>query len=154
MNFRMAIEKDINSLAEMRWIHSYDENSNFNISKEEFLKECSVFLKNAMEMGNWVYWIAEDNGDIIANIYIQRIKKVPKPHKLHAEIGYITNVHTKEEYRNKGVGTKLLKEVVEWSKTSGIELLFLWPSKKSVPFYEREGFLEQNEIIELILDEE
>lgn len=153
MNFRMATEKDINLLAEMRWIHAYDENSDSNVSKEEFLKECSNYLKNGMKMRNWVYWIAEENGEIISNIYIQRIRKVPKPHKLHAEIGYITNVHTKKEYRNKGIGTQLLKEAIEWSRNSGIESLFLWPSERSVSFYKREGFSLQNEIIELILDE-
>lgn len=154
MKFRIAVQEDINSLSEMRWIHSYHENNKLNVPKEEFLKECSEFLKNGMEMGNWIYWVAEDNGEIVSNVYIQKIKKVPKPHKLNAEIGYITNVHTKEEYRNKGIGTQLLKKVIEWAKTSGIELLFLWPSKRAAAFYERAGFSSQNEIVELTLDEE
>lgn len=153
MKFRMAEEKHINELAEMRWIHSYEETSDFNISKEEFLKECSKFLKKGMEAGDWIYWIAEDNGTIISNIYVHRIRKVPKPNKLHAEIGYITNVHTRKEYRNKGIGSSLLRKVTEWSKAAGIELLFLWPSDRSIPFYTREGFSEKNDIIELILNE-
>jgi RimJ/RimL family protein N-acetyltransferase len=154
MEFRIAGEEDIDSLSEMRWIHSYHENNEFNVSKEEFMKECGKFLKKGMEMGNWVYWVAEDKGQIVSNIYIQKIKKVPKPHKLNAEIGYITNVHTKEKYRNMGIGTQLLKKVIEWAKTTEIELLFLWPSKRAAAFYERAGFSSQNEIIELTLDGE
>jgi len=154
MNFRMATEKDINLLAEMRWIHSYNKDSDFNVPKEEFLKECSEFLIMGMQLGNWVYWIAEENGEIISNLSIQRIRKVPKPHKLYAEIGYITNVHTRKEYRNKGVGTQLLQEAVEWSRNIGIELLFLWPSEKSVSYYKRKGFSVENEMLELNLEEE
>jgi N-acetylglutamate synthase-like GNAT family acetyltransferase len=149
----MADERDMHSLSEMRWVHEMDENSNYEISKEDFILECSVFLKKGLNNGTWTYWIAEENGEIIANIYIHRIHKVPKPQKLHAAIGYVTNVHTREQYRNKGIGTKLLNHVIEWARNSGIELLFVWPSQKSVPYYKRTGFTEKNEIMELDLEE-
>jgi N-acetylglutamate synthase-like GNAT family acetyltransferase len=68
---------------------------------------------------------------------------------LDGEIGYITNVHPKEEYRNKGIGTELLERVIGWAKENKIELLFLWPSKRSIHFYERQGFSMKNEIMEL-----
>ena len=94
-------------LSEMRWEHEYEEEGKFNISKEDFIKQCNLFLVNGFKSGTWEYWIAEENNIIVSNIYINRIRKVPKPQKLFAEIGYITNVHTKAEFRNKGVGTEL-----------------------------------------------
>ncbi|GKX64748.1 GNAT family N-acetyltransferase [Inconstantimicrobium mannanitabidum] len=151
MVFRLATESDLETLAEMRWQHEYEETNNFNITKDEFISHCKVFLKEGLESNTWVYWIAEEEGSIIANIYVNRIRKVPKPQKLFAEIGYITNVHTKEEYRNKGTGTELLNKVKHWAVENEIELLFLWPSKKSVNYYERQGFSMKNEILELEL---
>jgi N-acetylglutamate synthase-like GNAT family acetyltransferase len=103
-----------------------------------------------LDQDTWVYWIAEDNG-ILANIYIRRIRKVPKPQKLFAEIGYVTNVHTRSDYRNKGIGSELLKNVKNWAIENKIELLFLWPSERSVNFYGRQGFTNINEIMELEL---
>jgi len=151
MRYRIATKGDITMLSEMRWEHEYEEEAQFSITKEEFISECSSFLIKEMERGTWVYWIAEDEGNIIANIYINKIRKVPKPQKLFAEIGYVTNVHTKKDYRNKGIGTELLKRVKQWAVENNIELLFLWPSERSVSFYKREGFKVENEIMELEL---
>ena len=151
MVYRLATEKDISMLSEMRWQHEFEEEGKFDISKEDFIKECNLFLANGLNSGTWEYWIAEDKGIIISNIYISRIKKVPKPQKLFAEIGYVTNVHTKAEYRNKGIGTELIKKVKQWATENKIELLFVWPSQRAVSFYEREGFSMNNEIMELEL---
>lgn len=151
MIYRLANEDDLEILAHMRWQHEHEEGSQSEISKTEFINYCKQFLLNGLKNGTWVYWVAEDNGIIIANIYINRIRKVPKPHKLFAEIGYVTNVHTRAEYRNKGIGTELLLKVKHWAAENKIELLFVWPSEKSVKFYERQGFTNQNEIMELEL---
>jgi len=153
MKYRLAKEEDLNSLAEMRWLHEFEEDNCSNMGKKQFITEFKEFLKKGLEWGNWVYWVAEDSDGIVANIYINKIRKVPKPQKLFAEIGYVTNVHTKEKWRNRGIGTQLLKEVVTWSKENGIELLFVWPSERAVGYYEREGFKEKNEIMELLLEE-
>lgn len=147
----MATKDDTLMLSEIRWEHEYEVESQFSITREEFISECNSFLIKEMERGTWAYWIAEDEGNIIANIYVNRIRKVPKPHKLFAEIGYVTNVHTKKDYRNKGIGTELLKRVKQWAVDNNIELLFLWPSERSVSFYKREGFKVENEIMELEL---
>lgn len=147
----MATKDDTLMLSEMRWEHEYEVETQFSITKEEFINECNSFLIKEMERDTWIYWIAEDEGNIIANIYINRIRKVPKPQKLFAEIGYVTNVHTKRDYRNKGIGTELLKRVKQWAVDNNIELLFLWPSERSVSFYKCEGFKVENEIMELEL---
>lgn len=151
MIYRLAKESDIPMLSEMRWEHEYEEAGKFDIQKEDFIKECNLFLVNGLKSGTWEYWIAEENNIIISNIYINRIRKVPKPQKLFAEIGYVTNVHTKAKFRNKGIGTELLKKVKQWAINNEIELLFVWPSQKSITFYKKQGFFMNNEIMELEL---
>ncbi|WP_238918308.1 GNAT family N-acetyltransferase [Clostridium sp. YIM B02555] len=149
MVYRLARESDISTLSEMRWEHEFEEEGKFDISKEDFISECNVFLTNGLKSGTWEYWVAEENNIIVSNIYINKIRKVPKPQKLFAEIGYVTNVHTKVEFRNRGIVTELLKQVKEWAIINKIELLFAWPSKRAVTFYERQGFSMNNEIMEL-----
>lgn len=154
MIYRLADESDINSLAEMRYeFETNGEEVNVLTLRDEFIKECTTFLRIGIKNGSWACWIAEDKGEIIANIYVNRIRKVPKPQKIFAEIGYVTNVYTKADYRDKGIGTQLLKSVKEWATTDGIELLFVWPSKKSVGFYKKEGFSMHNDIMELTCNE-
>jgi hypothetical protein len=108
MNYRIASENDLEMLSEMRWLHEYELKQEFDVSYNDFINQCSLFLKEGLEKGEWVYWIAVDKDMIIANIYIRRIRKVPKPQKIFAEIGYITNVHTRAEYRNMGIGSNYL----------------------------------------------
>ncbi|MEI6287327.1 MAG: GNAT family N-acetyltransferase [Bacillota bacterium] len=152
MNFRLATENDIPELCALRWEHESEvDDTVANQSIVEFEKAFSRFAKEAIASGNWAFWVAEDKDVIIANVFINRVRKVPKPQKLVAEIGYLTNVHTKIEYRNHGVGTTLMKHVAAWARDNSVELLFLWPGERSVVFYERLGYSSINDVMELDL---
>jgi len=155
MIYRLATKNDIEALANLRWEFKIDESYEIDVDvKDIFIKECSEFLLDGIENNTWVYWVAEDDEEIISNIYVNIIKKVPKPHKLDGKIGYMTNVYTVPSYRNKGIGRELLKKVKEWSENSDIELLIVWPSERAINFYESEGFASNNDILELLLQEE
>lgn len=149
--YRLGVERDIEMLAEMRWQHENEEEGPFEMSKSDFMNRCGVFLKEGLKAGEWTYWIAEHEGIIISNIFVRTIKKVPRPQEMVSQIGYVTNVYTRAEYRNKGIGSNLLEKVKSWATDNDIELLFVWPSEQAVGFYERQGFKNRNEIMELIL---
>ena len=74
--------------------------------------------------------------------------KIPSPREAQGQIGYVTNVHTLRQYRSRGIGGALMERVKAFAKENGYELLFVWPSGRAVPFYERQGFCAENEIME------
>lgn len=155
MIYRQAIEKDLMELAEIRWDfqhESYDVST--DISKAEFLEECVAFLKDGLIKEEWVYWIAEDNNLIVSQIFVRRIRKIPKPQHLFDEYGYVTNVYTRPNYRNKGIGKQLMEEVKQWAANCDLEILIVWPSEEAIPFYERAGFKGENDIMELVIRED
>ena len=154
MIYREANKSDISQLAQMRWDFRTAGKDISNFDEEAFLTECYEFLEDGLLSGEWVCWVAEESGKIVSHVCIRRIRKFPKPSRLHDEIGYITNVYTKPEYRCNGMGSQLMGCVKKWAAENDMELLFLWPSKRAVPFYEREGFTNINEIMELIIREE
>lgn len=154
MIYRMADENDSEELAMLRWEFKTEGKGNdINGDKQEFLKECSDFLRLELKKGNWNCWVAEDDGEIAAQIFIRKIRKLPKPNKLHAEYGYVSNVYTKPSYRARGIGSQLMKHVKQWASENKLEFLILWPSKRAVPFYEREGFSKNDAVMEFILEE-
>ena len=64
-------------------------------------------------------------------------------------MGYVTNVWVHPDWRDLGVGSRLMEHIEAWAMQQGIEALFLWPSEHSLPFYERLGFSAENVIMEL-----
>ena len=144
MNFRPATEKDLLALAEMRWTWRVEEDEEDGVEpaveKAEFLATCVAFLKRGLADGSWVYWVAEKDGQLISQIFVRRVVKVPKPDRLHDEYGYVTNVYTKPAFRNQGIGSKLMKHVLNWAKAQDLEFLVVWPGEESIRFYERAGF--------------
>lgn len=153
MEYRMAEEKDTLRLSEMRWDFKYGESEADPGLKEDFIIEFSDFLRKGLPAG-WYCWVAADNGTIISNMFIKRIEKLPELDGAISYLGYVTNVYTVPAYRNKGIGAKLMERAKEWCAGQGFELLIVWPSDESIPFYERAGFKGENEILELLFDDE
>lgn len=150
ITYRQAVPADAEELARLRWafrteLHLESEPSH---AWEEFQPVMLAFLAEAFASGDWTIWLACNEGGIVAHIYIRRIWKVPNPVQFDPCIGYVTNVYTIPEFRNQGVGGELMRVTQQWAAETGFELLFLWPSKLSVPFYLREGFSRENQILE------
>ncbi|HEX3044623.1 MAG TPA: GNAT family N-acetyltransferase [Bacillota bacterium] len=153
--FRKAESKDAAELAEMRWDFRHDPQERTpEVSKNEFVTYCREFLQESLEKGDWIGWMAEEDHRIISHVFIKKIRKIPKPNRLKDEYGYVTNVYTRPEFRNKGIGKRLMVKVQEWAREEDLEILIVWPSQASVRFYERMGFSPENEIMEMILREE
>ena len=55
--------------------------------------------------------------------------------------GYVGNVFVLPERRNARIGQALMEHIVEWAGARGFEHLRLAPSARSIPFYERLGFV-------------
>src|SRR4051812_5794049 len=154
MNYHIATEDDLTQLAVLRWDFRMEGGDELPVvSKAEFVEVCTSFLKRGLENGYHIYWLAEEDGEIISHIFIHQIDMVPRPCKLHDQFGYITNNYTKPEYRNRGVGFELMRRVIDWAKDEDLELLIVYPSERAVGFYERAGFYSENDVMELRLRE-
>jgi GNAT superfamily N-acetyltransferase len=96
----------------------------------------------------WAVFVAEIESNIIATITVEIIAKVPRPNRLHARWGYVTNVYTVPEWRGQGMGTSLMHHVQAWATATKLEFLVLWPSKRAVSFYRRAGFTPEDEALQ------
>lgn len=153
MKYRIANERDFPELANMRWDFKM-EGRDKEIpccNKEEFLKECIDFFKQGFKEKTWTHWIATNGESIISNVSVFHIRKVPKPNRYIDEYGYVTNVYTKPGYRGQGIGSELMDYIKNWAIEKDFEILIVWPSSKAVKFYERKGFNNENDVMELII---
>jgi GNAT superfamily N-acetyltransferase len=147
MQYRMADARDAAALAALRWDFRMEEGGPSAMGRDEFIAACSAVLVEELASGQWAYWVADDEGQLVAMIFVRRIRKVPKPLRLHDEFAYVTNVYTRPAYRNRGVGTELMGHVVAWAREQDFENLIVWPSERAVSFYTRAGFAPDSEVL-------
>lgn len=118
VKIRKAQLKDIERLIKMRWDFTVEYDDKGIINDTEFIdfhEECKNFLVDALNGQQWVIWIAEVNGEIVSHIYMQLIQKVPRPGRITHPFGYMTNVYTEKINRGKGIGSKLIAHINNWS---------------------------------------
>lgn len=142
ISIRQATVADVAQLAQLRWDFKTEEHHNEKYSHDEFIAHCTKWLRDGLQSRLWTYWIACNNTEIVSHIFVYTIPKVPAPDNCNDAFGYVTNVYTKPSYRNKGIGTLLVKHVQQWATEKNFELLIVWPSEPSKQFYKRTGFKE------------
>ena len=153
--FRRAEEADLPALCTNRWrLRTEDDGDPDGVDPEAFRRHCVAFLREALQGGPWALWVAESQGRVVANAFVQVVPKVPRPGRFDDAIGYVTNVYVEPEQRGQGVGTELMQHVVAWARERDLELLIVWPSERSRTLYARAGFLAQSEIMEQVFRSE
>ena len=146
MNFRQAGIADIPALAAARWAFRIEGGETPIESEAAFANRYATFVRDALASGSWTYWIAEDDGDLVAHMAVCVVKSIPRPSRLSDQWGYLTDCYTRPAFRNRGVGAELLSRVAEWARGQDLESLVVWPSDDSQSFYARGGFVEDDEI--------
>jgi GNAT superfamily N-acetyltransferase len=139
IEIRLASESDAETLAGLR----YELRSSFHEvveNEETFLARCSAWMNERLRQGNWQCWIAERQSIAVGAVWAQLIEKIPNPVAEPEHYVYLTNFYVREEYRDQGLGSRLLATVLEWSRSKNAEMVILWPTERSKPFYLRHGF--------------
>lgn len=153
MIYRKANKEDISQLAKMRWEFQLEDGDTIPLYPEEaFLIRCSAFIETGMQDGKWIFWVAEENKEIIAHIALHIVENLPKPQIFTNSWGYLTNSYTKKNWRNKGIGSDLIQYLIEEAKKANVETMIVWPSEHSFSYYKRAGFTKDNDIMERIIE--
>lgn len=154
MIIREATRQDASALARMRWDFTAEDDYIHPNATHAGYEDCfGEFLDYALNSGRWSIWVAEDQGLLVSHIFMQVIEKVPRPGRQERRFGWVTNVYTLPEYRNQGVGSQLMQHVEAWSKAHNLELMLVWPTERSVPYYQRAGFEYPIQVLQNPLDD-
>ncbi len=147
VEIRLASEKDVATLARLR--HELRSASRETVEGEQaFLLRCETWMMERLgKGGQWQCWIAESEAQAVGAVWAQVIEKIPNPTGEAECYVYLTNFYVREEYRGEGIGSQLLAAVLEWSKSENAQMVILWPTERSKPFYLRHGFTFAEDLI-------
>lgn len=150
-SFRQAAPHDIARLADLRWDMTIEGGEPPGEEREAFVRACAAFYQRTLAAGLQTHWVAEREGRVVATISLHEVEMLPRPGRIEDRFGCITNNYTEAQARGRGIGSGLLRHVVDHAWAADLELLIVWPSERAVPFYDRLGFRWENEVMELRL---
>ena len=129
INFQDNFEKDFFDL-NIEWLEYF-----FQVEEYDY-KVLSNSKKYIINKGGKIFF-AESAGNIIGTVAL-----MPTKNKLVFEL---TKMAVKPEYRNKGIGKKLLKKCIDYSKSNSYSSIILYSNKKldnAIHLYRNFGFKE------------
>ena len=136
---RKANKNDIDKIVQIRIKQQKDDWKDEYVDKYNLLKITKTYLEKYLN-NNFYAFIEEKDDDIIALCCLQIIEYLPQCNDNGLE-GYICSVYTKDEFRNKGFQTNLLKEVIKFAtKNKLCELTLLSDNEKAISIYKKLGF--------------
>lgn len=105
----------------------------------------TLFFAQNISSGNAEFWTLNDNGQIIGELYVfwELSDKDFADGKNRA---YLCAFRIKQEYRGKGYGSFLLKEILEYIKNKGIQIVTIGvdqTEEQNIRMYHRFGFTDK-----------
>jgi GNAT superfamily N-acetyltransferase len=156
---RRAGPRDARTIAAMRYAFRTELAAPAE-PEQQFLDRATAWfedrLGNAGRTGctGWTCWLArqqeqEQQEQPVGLVLVQLIEKVPNPVVEPEALGYVSSLYVRPQWRGRGIGDRLLGTAVGFCRDNGVEAVLLWPSPRSVPLYERQGFRRQAKVMEL-----
>jgi len=145
IKYRKATINDINELARLRsdfLMEANDVSSETERSKVE--TAIKQYLKTALSDDRFVAWIALESDNIIATSGLSFSTVPPSFKCLNGKVAYVMNMFTLSDYRNQGIGTELLKLIVDEAKNRGYTRITLHATDMGKTLYEKYGFIDSN----------
>lgn len=125
---RQANRQDIEELSLLRVEHQKAEGKeDYHCDDTELQNKAKAYFSKHLNK-DYFCFVEEINNSIIATCAVQVIEYLPLYTNLSGRIGYISNVYTKEEHRNKGIQRELMKNCISFMKNQDITVAELGSS--------------------------
>jgi len=142
--YRRARIDDVHDLIDYRVrflneLYNHPEDDKTEIVRKSLLE----YFTKAIPSNDFIAWVAEYNGKIIATSGMV-VWQIPARYGgvESGKLGYLLNFYTVPEARRKGIGTRLLNELIKEAKSLGLKDLRLHASKDGIDIYRKAGFVE------------
>lgn len=118
---------------------NHPENNETRVVRKSLLE----YFAEAIPSGDFVAWVAERGGKIVATSGMVVWQKPALYGGVESgKLGYLLNFYTIPEARGKGIATRLLNELIGEAKSMGLRYVHLHASKDGEPIYRKAGFVE------------
>lgn len=100
-----------------------------------------AYYKTALQDESHLAYLVYDETSLVGTGGISFYRVMPTYHNPTGENAYIMNMYTSPAYRNRGIATHLLQQLVSDARALGISRITLDATPMGRPLYERFGFI-------------
>ncbi|MCC8182715.1 MAG: GNAT family N-acetyltransferase [Clostridiales bacterium] len=141
LTIRKAASSDLEELMHWREIVLREV---FSIPAEEYMTALlaanRAYYQNALENGEHAACFACAGGKIVGCGGVCLYREMPSPDNPSGKCGYLMNIYTLPDLRQRGVGKKVVQWLVQEAKRWGAEKIYLEASEQAYPLYRELGF--------------
>jgi ribosomal protein S18 acetylase RimI-like enzyme len=147
---RRATPADADVMAALRWEFRGDRERVVE-SESDFVARCADWMRHELAAAiRWRAWVAELDGAVAGQLWLQIIEKLPNPNGEGQRHAYVSNLYVRPAARG-GTGARLLEAALADARAERVDRVVLWPSTLSVSLYQRHGFTRDGGVMELTL---
>jgi len=139
MEFRKANINDVNELVTLRKRQLLDEGA---IEEQNIDRELKEYFSRNIANGTFISWLAIENDEIIATSGLCFYELPPNFSNPSGKVAYITNMYTKNEFRLKGIASKLLEKTINEARLLDYKIIRLHASSEGRNMYLKYGFVD------------
>jgi GNAT superfamily N-acetyltransferase len=107
------------------------------------------YLARKMPAGEFLAWVAESGGAIVATSGVTLFERPPNGSNLSGLEAYLSNMYTLLAWRGRGLGTALVATAVAHLKATRVRRIWLHATDQGRPVYAKAGFVPSETDMEL-----
>ena len=138
--FDMAKKEDISELIRLRIAYMTDDYGSVSDTELQAMKEQLPDYFERKLGKELVVFAARSGNRLVATVYLLITEKPANPSLPNGLEGEVLNVFTEEEYRGRGISSRLLKEMIAYAKEKHLCRIDLKATDDGYKLYKRLGF--------------
>jgi GNAT superfamily N-acetyltransferase len=133
---RRAGHADLAAIVQLRREWTREEHG--DITDPDYDENLAAWF--ARELPGRIMWLAEEGGRPVGMMNLAIYERMPRPGRALSRWGYLGNVFILAAFRNRGIGSQLVRAALDYADENGFARVVLSPTERSIPLYERAGF--------------
>lgn len=138
---RKAGTEDLELLVRLRFEYLTAEHELAGFTERDLLeKNLKSYFKKSLKAGDFVAMLAEEDGQVVSCAFLAVSMRPPNPAWPNGRVGIVLNVLTQTKYRQMGIATRVMRELIAEARRMKLTCLELSSTEAGKPLYEGLGF--------------